>query len=306
MLNSIQKNHSRVFITGLLLTSAVLAQSADTISKRIVNIQGAPRGDLRKGPLTFMGSPVKAQVSSLSIEASQAVMSAPEGIAISDAKGKRISAFTGNVLVTRGNEKTESKLVAKGNSLVYSEETGQGVLSGEANAVFTPKDTKADPVTMSATVMSLDVDQNISLSTGNVKLTSGEQSGTANKLIFDEDKELAKLTGNPSLTRAAKTNVKELVITGQEVRALTGNNTLYIRGQVKLVQGSLITTGNAVYYDDKKNTAYVVGNAVSINNGVKQVAPASGYIEQRTDRGSVRILSSKFSIPTAQFKLRNE
>lgn len=292
-----------LLIAAVLSATTVFAQTASNLDKRTVNIQGAPRGDLRNGPLTFVGSPVKATVSTLQISAQQAVLSAPQGTPIVDAKGKRNSNFTGNVQVTRG------RLSASGGTLAYSEATGQGVLTGTPSATFVPeKKDDGDPVTIKAAQMSLDVDTNVSTSTGNVQLVSGNQTGRADKLVFDEDKELAQFTGAPTLTRAAKGNQKELVISGQEVRALTKSKTLYVKGGVKLVQGTLTTTGDAVYYDDKKNIAYVVGNAVATDSKSKvtTTAPASGYLEQRTDLGRVVPKNSKYTVPTEQFKLRGE
>ncbi len=201
------------------------------------------------------------------------------------------------------------RLSAEGSALAYSEATGQGVLSGTPSATFVPEDKEdGDKVSISASQMSLDVDNNVSTSTGSVRLTNGNQTGRADKLVFDEDKELAQMTGTPSLTRAARGNQKELTITGQEVRALTKTKTLYVSGGVKLVQGTQTTTGNAVYYDDRKNVAYVVGNAVSVDSKSKVTvrAPASGYLEQRTDLGRVRALNSAYKIPAEQFKLSGE
>ncbi|GAA5437903.1 LptA/OstA family protein [Deinococcus aquaticus] len=285
----------------LTLAAPVLAQADAT--NRLITIQGGPRGDVRNGPLTFTGSPVKAKVSTLNIEASQAVLAAPKGTPLIEAKGKRTANFTGAVKVTRG------RLSAAGTSLAYDETTGQGVLSGNASATFVPeKKEDGDTVSIKAAQMSLDVDNNVSTSTGGVTLSTGTQNGQADKLVFDEDRELAQLTGKPSLTRAAKGNQKELVITGQEVRALTKTKTLYVRGGVKLVQGTTTTTGDAVYYDDRKNVAYVVGNAVSVDSKSKVTvkAPASGYLEQRTDLGRVRALNSAYKVPAEQFKLRGE
>ncbi len=284
----------------LALTTPVLAQT--DAAKRLITIEGGPRGDVRNGPLTFVGSPVKARVSTLNIEASQAVLAAPKGTALIEAKGKRTADFTGNVKVVRG------RLTATGNALAYSESTGQGVLNGSASATFTPDKTDGDTVTIKAAQMSLDVDNDRSTSTGGVTLSNGTQSGKADKLVFDEQRELALLTGSPSLTRAAKGSQKELIITGQEVRALTKTKTLYVRGGVKLVQGTTTTTGDAVYYDDKKNVAYVVGNAVSVDSKSKVTvkAPASGYLEQRTDLARVRALNAAYKIPTDQFKLTGE
>ncbi|MDL2343073.1 LptA/OstA family protein [Deinococcus sp. MIMF12] len=290
--------------TALILALAVTPVLAQTAAdKRLINIQGAPRGDLRNGPLTFTGSPVKATVSSLQIQAKQATLAAPAGTPLTNAKGKRTASFSDDITVSRG------RLTARGDKLAYSEVSGQGVMSGNARATFVPDDkSSGDTVEIRAGQMSLDVDNNVSTSTGNVTLKNGIQSGKADKLVFDEDRELAQLTGNPTLTRAAKGNQKELTMTGQEVRARTAEKTLYVRGGVRLVQGTLTTTGNAVYYDDKKNVAYVVGNAVSVDSKTKVTvrAPASGALEQRTDLGRVRALNTAYKIPTEQFKLRGE
>jgi lipopolysaccharide transport protein LptA len=290
-----------ILLAGLLVTTA-LAQTSSA-SNRIVKIQGGARGNVRTGPLTYSGNPVKATISTLQLQSAQAVLAAPAGIALLEAEGKRTANFTGNVMVTRG------RLTARGGQLAYSEATGQGVLSASPSAVFVPEDkSNGDTVSISAGQMSLDVDSNMSTSTGGVRLTNGSQNGRADRLVFDEDRELAQLTGSPSLTRAAKGNQKELTMTGQEVRALTADKTLYVRGNVRLVQGTLTTTGNAVYYDDKKNVAYVVGNAVSVDSRSKVTvrAPASGALEQRTDLARVRALNAAYKIPTEQFKLRGE
>ncbi|EYB69314.1 OstA-like protein [Deinococcus phoenicis] len=294
---------TRLALVAALAATTVLAQGAAT--SRLINIEGAPRGDIRNGPYTFSGNPVKASVSTLRIQAARATLAAPAGTPLSDprAQGKRTAQFSDNVVVTRG------RLTAKGGQLAYSEATGQGVLSVNPSATFVPEDrSNGDTVSISAGQMSLDVDNNLSTSSGNVRLTNGSQSGKAERLIFDEDQELAQLTGSPSLTRAAKGSQKELTITGQEVRARTAEKTLYVRGGVRLVQGTLTTTGDAVYYDDKKNVAYVVGNAVSVDSKTKVTvkAPASGALEQRTDLARVRALNSAYKIPAEQFKLRGE
>lgn len=284
-------------------SSAVSTSAAPAADKRIINFQGAPTGNLRTGPLTFTGSPLRATVSTLQITAPRAVLSAPAGVPIVEAKGKRTGEFSGPVSVSRG------RLSAKGGSLTYSEASGTGVLKGNPSATFVPEDKKdGDTVTITAGQMSLDVDTNVSTSTGSVKLVSGDQTGRAEKLVFDEDRELAQLSGNPTLTRAAKQGQKELVISGAEVRALTKNKTLYVRGGVKLVQGTITTTGDAVYYDDAKDVAYVTGNAVSVDSKSKVTlrAPKSGYLEQNTKLARVSVKNSTYAIPTAQFKLRGE
>ena len=295
--------NARALLLAALTATTVFAQTGSGADKRVINIQGASTGNLRTGPLNFTGSPVKATVSTLQIQSAQATLAAPAGTPIIEARGKRTANFSGNINVTRG------RLSAKGDKLAYSEVSGQGVLSGSAAATFLPEGNSGnDPVNITATQMSLDVDNNVSTSTGTVRLTNGTQTGRADKLVFDEDKELAQLTGTPSLTRAAKGSQKELVISGTEVRALTKSKTLYVKGGVKLVQGTQTTTGDAVYYDDAKNVAYVVGNAVSVDSKSKVTlrAPASGYLEQRTDLARVSVKNSRYAIPVGQFTLRGE
>lgn len=285
-----------------LLTLAGTGVLAQANSNRIINIQGGPKGDLRNGPVTFTGNPVRATVSTLSITAKQAQLTAPQGQTITASQGKRSARFTGDVRVQRG------RLTAQGEDLAYSEASGEGVLRSNARASFVPENNKGETVQIKAESMSLDVDNNNSTSKGSVVLRQGGKSAAASQLIFDEDRELGVLTGSPRLRQAASGNQKELVISGNEVRARTDNNTIYVKGNVKLVQGGITITGNSLFYDDNKNVAYVVGNAVSRDSqsGATLRAPASGALEQRTDLARVRTLGSGFSIPTSQFKLSGE
>ncbi|WP_261664769.1 LptA/OstA family protein [Deinococcus sp. Marseille-Q6407] len=287
---------------GLLAVAGtgVLAQAN---ANRIINIQGSPRGDLRNGPIVFSGNPVQAKVSTLSITAREARLAAPQGQTIVGSQGRRNSRFAGDVRVQRG------RLSAQGSELVYNEGTGEGVLRGNARASFVPEDrNRGEIVQIKGQSMSLDVDKNISTSKGSVVLRQGNQSAAAAQLVFDEDRELGVLTGSPRLRQDARGNQKELLITGGQVRALTGSKTVYVKDNVKLVQGSITTTGNALFYDDNKNVAYVVGNAVSRDSksGSTVRAPSSGALEQRTDLARVRTLNSGYNIPTSQFKLRGE
>lgn len=282
-----------------LLGTGVLAQD---LEDRIINIQGAPRGDLRNGPVTFNGNPVTATVSSLKITSDLARLAAPKGQTILESKGQRSARFIGDVRVQRG------RLSAQGGELLYSEATGTGVLTENARAAFVPENKSDDTVYIKAGSMSLDVDDNVSTSQGNVVLLNGKQSAAAAQLVFDEDRELGVLTGSPRLRQQATAGRKELLVTGQEVRALTDQNVVYVKGNVKLVQGSIITTGDALFYNDTKNVAYVVGDAVSRDTSSGSVikAPSGGALEQRTDLARVRVLSSGYNIPTEQFKLRSE
>lgn len=302
-------NRTQTRVTVLLsaLIGTTLAVAATAPINRVLKFETSAQlqGDLRNGPYNYTGkagAAVKATVGTVSIAAPQASMKAPAGTPMANAQGRRSADFTGGVTVLRG------RLSAKGAALNYSEASGQGLLTGAPSAVFTPEKKGDDPVNIAAANMSLDVDTNMSTSTGNVKLVSGVQTGRADRVVFDEGKELGLLTGNMSLSRAATAKAKELNVVGTEARILTKGKLLYVLGKVKLIQGSTTTTGDAVYYDDARNVAYVVGNAVSTDSktGTTVRARASGALEQRTDLGRVRAVDAGFTIPTAQFKLSGE
>ena len=302
-------NRTQTRVTVLLsaLIGTTLAVAATAPINRVLKFETSAQlqGDLRNGPYNYTGkagAAVKATVGTVSIAAPQASMKAPAGTPMANAQGRRSADFTGGVTVLRG------RLSAKGAALNYSEASGQGLLTGAPSAVFTPEKKGDDPVNIAAANMSLDVDTNMSTSTGNVKLVSGVQTGRADRVVFDEGKELGLLTGNMSLSRAATAKAKELNVVGTEARILTKGKLLYVLGKVKLTQGSTTTTGDAVYYDDARNVAYVVGNAVSTDSktGTTVRARASGALEQRTDLGRVRAVDAGFTIPTAQIKLSGE
>ncbi len=289
--------------TSLLLVALLGAALAADKNERILQMESKSfTGDLRNGPYIFTGSPqnpVKATVSTLKISAPRAVLSAPSGTPITSAEGKREADFSGDVTVTRG------RLTAKGPTLDYSELNGVGVLKGSPSATFAPDKKTDDPVTISAGQMSLDVDTDVSTSTGNVNLQSGTQNGKSDALTFDEKRELARLTGNLQMSRAPSGRQKALTITGQEARLLTKSKLMYVNGQVKLTSGDTTTTGDAMYYNDAKNLAVIVGNAVSMN--AKDGTRVTGNVlEQRTDLGRVRQLTGGYTIPVDQFKLSTE
>lgn len=297
----------RTALLASALIGTALAAAATAPTNRVLKFDTAAQlqGDLRNGPYNYSGkggAAVKATVGTVNISAPQASMKAPAGTPMASAEGKRSADFTGGVVVVRG------RLTAKGAALNYSEASGQGVLTGTPSAVFVSEKKGDDPVNIAATTMSLDVDTNMSTSTGNVRLVNGSQTGRADKVVFDETKELGVLSGNMTLSRAATAKGKELNVIGTEARILTKGKLLYISGKVKLTQGTITTTGDSVYYDDTRNVAYVVGNAVSVDSkgGTTVRARPTGALEQRTDLGRVRALDAGYSIPVAQFKLSGE
>ena len=295
--------------TLLLSSLAVLtvASAATAPTNRVLRFAtGAQyQGDLLNGPYNYSGkagTPIRATVGTISISAPLAVFRAPSGTPMADAEGRRSADFSGSVTVVRG------RLTAKGAALAYSEASGQGVLTGTPSAVFVPEKTGDDPVNISADRMSLDVDTNMSTSTGNVRLVNGRQTGRADTVVFDEGRELGVLSGNMSLSRAATARARELNIVGTEARVLTKGKLLYVSGKVRLTQGTITTTGDAVYYDDARNVAYVVGHAVSTDSkaGTTVTARPNAALEQRTDLGRVRAIDAGYAIPVAQFKLTGE
>lgn len=289
---------------SLLLVTALASVALAQQASRVIEFESKNfTGNLRTGPYNFTGTaeqPVRATVSTLKISALRAVLSAPDGTPITGAQGKRTAEFSDAVTVTRG------RLSAKGGALSYSEAEGNGTLRGNASAVFRPQEAGEDPVNITASTMSFDVDTNISTSRGGVKLVSGNQTGTGDQLVFDENREIGVITGGVTMNRAAKGSQKALAITGEEARVQTDDKLVYMKGKVRLVSGNITTTGNEMYYDDAKNVAVVVGNAVSIektSGGNRTVrGPA---IEQRTDIARVRQLTS-YKIDTGKFKLSNE
>lgn len=294
------------FLTvGLLVIFGVAVFAA---SSRIIEIEsGRRQGDLRFGPISYSEG-VKATVQKLQIDSPEGTMSAPQGLEMSKAQGKRTAGFSGGVTVTRG------RLTAKGPTLEYKEETGLGVLAGPTNIVQKPEKAGEDDVFITALKATFDVDTNISTSEGSVKLVNGKQSATSSKVVFDEEKNLGCLTDSKSITlirEPKKAGDPKLVITAKEARVLTETNTLVAVGNVTLVAGDNTTTGDALYYDDDKETAWVVGNdakKIPAKNVNKKsgATVTGGTIINYTKKNAVKQLGENFKIPFEKFKCASD
>jgi len=291
---------SVLFALSSVLVCAAFAQS-DT-SKRVLEIEGDFQGDLRAGPYNFSGSstaPVKAKVSNLNISSQSVVLSAPSGTLMAAAKGKRSADFKGAVTVTRG------KVNATGPTLSYSEASGLGTLKGGAKMTYTPDGKDAEPVLVDAAQMEFDVDTETSVSKGNVKLVNGRQSTVSETLSFNEKSELAVLGGGKVtlIRQPSKSGENVLTLSGADAKIQTGKDKklLLMTGKVTLIDGTITTTGNTLYYDDKKNLAIVSGNAKSVDSKNK-ITQNGNTLEHRTDLHRVRSLSSGFTIPLDSFK----
>jgi lipopolysaccharide export system protein LptA len=284
-----------LFSIGLLVIFGVALAAAGS---RVIEIEGGrQQGDLRFGPYKFTEG-VKATVQKLQIASTEGSLTAPQGLEMSKAEGKRSAGFAGGVTVTRG------RLTAKGPTLEYKEETGLGVLAGPTNIVQKPEKAGEDDVFITALKATFDVDTNVSTSEGSVKLVNGKQSALSSKVVFDEEKNIGCLTDGKTVTlirEPKKASDVRLVITAKEARVNTDKNTLIASGGVTLVAGKNTTTGDSLYFDDEKNTAYIVGKPAK-NVDKKSGGSITGTtLVNNTAKEQVQV-GKPFIIPVDAFK----
>jgi lipopolysaccharide export system protein LptA len=286
-------------ITVLLACGIALAAGSRVIEIQADKQNGSPRAS----SLEFTGN-VKGSVQKLGIASDKATLTAPDGTPVAGSEGKRTASFLGGVTVTRG------RLTAQGPSLEYRETSGLGVLSGPAKIVQKPQKAGEDDVLISAGKATFDVDTNVSTSEGSVKLVNGTQTATSAKIVYDEDSSLGCLTDPRSVgvvREPKKVGDNRLVITAKDVRVDTDTNTLIASGGVKLEAGDNVTTGEALYYDDAKDTAWVIGDVTKqiVAKNVNRKSGAtilSGTIINYTKNNKVSQLGNPFKIPFDKFK----
>ncbi len=292
---------SRALTPLLLLMLAVLALAA--AESRVIKISyedGRRSGNLRNGPWIYESNRedgIVGMVGELKILARKAVLEAPEGLSMQAAEGKRKATFEGGVTVLRG------RLTARGPHLVYSEETGLGVLAGPATMHQEPAKEGEDPVDVKATEMSFDVDTDISTSSGQVELTNGRQRGRADHVYYEEERGLAVFTmneGKVELVRERKDG--KLVIHAPEVRSLTRSKKLIATGGVALVDGDITTTGDALYYDDASGEAIVVGTPARSENASEGFKTSGGTLLHNVNKHRVQVYRKPFTLPLEEFK----
>ncbi len=262
--------------TVALLAAAALAQDdatdaappdAAVSERRVITIDssgGTQSGNLRYGPIRYehpdpLG--IVATVSTLTIRGPTAELSAPPDTLLARAKGERTARFEGGVQVQRG------RLDATGPELVYREATGLGVLTGGVDVTIAPDDPEGDPTRIDAESAEFDVDTDRSVSRGEVVLVSGDQRAEADRLDYSEELDLGVLTCEGGLCTIVRSDEDgDLVITAEEIRVLTQDERLWARGDVTVVDGDLVTTGDEVVYDDAEQLAEVTGSpARSVN-----------------------------------------
>jgi lipopolysaccharide export system protein LptA len=279
--------------------------------KRIIRIDssgGTEEGDLRFGPINYTHPDpegIKATVSNLSIFAQNAELRGPEGeeISLVDAEGRRIATFSGGLRVTR------NRLEAKGPDLAYSEETGLGTMTGNATIHIEPKEEGDDPVDITTDEVEFDVDTDESISKGNVDLVSGNQTAKSNELIYEENRELGKLSSEGEQTTITRTDDDGgiLTITADIIYVLTKTKKLHAIGAVTVVDGSITSKGDEVFFDDEKSRAEIIGNATAVDEE-EGIDIFGERIEQRTDTDEINLIDD--TVPTEfnadDFKLTQE
>jgi len=241
---------------------AEASAEAATSENRIITIDGSggtQRGNLRFGPIIYEHpepTGITATVSTLTILGSYAELTAPEGVSIATG-GERKASFEGGVEVERG------RLHATGPQLEYDEATGLGVLAESVKIEVAPEQEGEEPVLISADSVSFDVDTDRSTSSGDVELVNGNQTASAQTLIFEEETDLGVLTSEGSQTTITRVdeNGEQMVITADEIRVLTNENLLYARGNVSVVDGAITSTGAVVFFDDASGVAEIIGSA---------------------------------------------
>lgn len=286
----------------LLLLALVMALAiAQGNKSRVIKVEapeGKVSGNIRNGPLTFESSKpggVVGKVKDLTILSTKAVLVAPEGKSIQD-EGERTATFDGTVQVKR------DRMTANGPKLTYKEATGLGVLEGASTMRQEPKDGKGDPVEVAAPKMTFEVDTNISTSSGGVTLKNGKQEGRSDSVYYEEDRALAIFTDDKQVILTRKREDGDLVIRAKEIRSLTDDKRLWGSGGVTVTDGDLVTTGEAVLYDDKTGIAIVVGKPARSENAKEKFKVSSGTLEHNVNRHRVVAYSKPFSIPVGDFQ----
>ena len=249
----------------------------------------------------------KDEDSQLSVYAKEAELKAPEEVLIATA-GERVANFTGGVRVQR------KRLIAIGEALEYSEETGFGELSAQERVDITvaPKENDGDITTITAASATFDVDTDVSISRGEVTLESGTQSAEAESITFEQGLDLAVMTSPDSQVVIKRgSGDDEVTITADTVRVLTNSKKLMASGNVTLVDGLIMTTGEVVFFDDEIERAEVFGTAENLAKSVDSefdVTLTGQRLEQRIDLDLVQILDETAEIiwDEADFLLTSE
>ena len=289
---------SRVLGMILLLGLALAAG-------RVIVIEypnGTRSGNLRYGPWVYTAREpggIRGRVGNLEILATKAILKAPEGMTMQAAEGQRVAIFEGEVVVRRG------RVEARGKKLVYEEKTGVGKLFGPAEMVQHPEKEGEDEIRLTAKdYLAFDVDDDTSESRGQVHLVSGRQEGFAEEVYYEEGRTLAIFRtpdGRARLVRHRE-DAGDLVIEAEEVRLLVREKKLLAKGKVVLTDGDLVTRGEALFYDDEKGEALVIGKPAVSEDQKKGRKLSAGTLLHDVNKHRVRLYGKPFQLPEAEFE----
>jgi len=287
----------RVLFAVVLLGLALAAE-------RVIVIEypnGTRSGNLRYGPWVYTARQpggIRGRVGNLEILAQKAILKAPEGMTMQAAKGQRVAVFEGGVVVRRG------RVEARGEKLVYEEKTGVGKLFGPAEMVQRPEKEGEDEVRLTAQgFLAFDVDDDTSESQGQVHLTSGRQEGFAERVYYEEGRTLAIFRTPKGRVRLVRHREEagDLIIEAEEARMLVREKKLLAKGAVVLTDGDLVTRGEALFYDDEKGEAIVVGKPATSEDRKKGRRLSAGTLLHDVKKHRVRLYGKPFDLPEAAF-----
>ena len=291
-----------------LILAAALSLGLALAAGRVIVIEypdGKRSGNLRYGPWIYTANEpggIRGRVGNLVITASRAVLEAPPGKSMQEAKGERTATFEGGVTIKRG------RVTATGPRLVYSEKTGVGVLEGPARMVQAPAREGEDEVRVEAAgSMAFDVDDDTSESRGDVHLESGNQEGWAEEVYYEEERTLAVFKSPGGRVRLVRHREEgDLVIEAEEARMLVREKRLLARGEVTLKDGDLVTRGDALFYDDAEGRAVVVGRPAVSEDRKRGRRLSSGTLLHDVNKHRVRLFGKPFELPLSEFAKRGE
>lgn len=266
---------------------------------------GTRSGDLRYGPWVYEAKKpggIRGRVGNLMVLATRAVLKAPEGKTMAEATGERVAIFEGEVELHRG------RVVARGPRLVYREATGVGVLFGPAEMEQKPAKKGEDPVFMKAKKqMAFDVDDDTSESDGAIELKSGNQEGYAEHVYYEEARTLAVFSSPGDRVKLIRRRKEgDLVILAEEARMLVREKKLLAKGRVELIDGDKVTRGEALFYDDNKKEAIVIGRPAVSQDKKNGRELRSGTLLHDVDKHRVRLFGKPFKLPEKDFLKKNE
>jgi len=265
--------------------------------KRLIIIDspgGQQSGNLRRGPLFFEHPDpegVQATVSTLAIFAQKAELRTPETaeeMSLTEARGQRIATFSEGVRVTRG------RLEAFGETLFYDEATGIGLLTGNVNITVEGRTEEAEAVFITALEAEFDVDTDVSISRGDVKLDNGNQQAEADEMEYEEERTLGVLrcTDRQCQITREDEDGNFLVITADETRVLTDDKRLHAISNVTVVDADITSTGDEVFFDDEQSLAEVIGNPAESINEADGITLTGARILQDIEFDVIEVIDS--------------